>query len=434
MMRIKDAEILSGVLSLAFALSAGAGERPLDVAWRRLLTEFRSARTGLIYEHCSDGDATRFLPRPDEIARNEPVAAGWNTGMEDSVLNGCPLLLATMRRGDRASFDKLYPGLMRCATVSGKPGFLARSISPTDGTSFYFNSSRDQYTLFVYTMWRVWSSPFATSAMKDEVRRALVDIARYAETCVTPENGFELLRYDGRRGQVSQMWTAHPAAPAVLDCWKIPVVGGLSPHESERLPMIYAAAYAITGDPHWRELELRYADAAIRIAGLGLPSGMPGFTLYQMQVSQRLLWECETDAVRKAKYLGLMRQTADVATNCFARVRARLAELDGDLAVPVGDWRTWKRIEKCPGGVLNGLPYRAPVRPKRFAEAYECVREAGEQIIVRKLCPGLELMPEEIRAFKTFVATSGFERHNSSGLVYPLLAEALLETDGSEAY
>lgn len=418
---------LTCMCACAAFLTAYPKESALDTAWHRLFTEFRSERTGLIYEHCSDGDATRFLPRPDEIARNEPVATGWNTGMEDGVLNGCPFLLAAMARDDKAAFDKLYPALMRCATISGKPGFLARSISPFDGKSFYYNSSRDQYTLFVYTMWRVQSSKFAAPEMKEEIRRVLVDIARYTEKCVTAENGYEILRFDGKRGQVSQMWMADPNAPATNDCWDIPVIGGVSPHEAERLPMIYAAAFAVSGDKHWRELELRYADAAIRLAEMGLPSGMPGFTLYQMQASQRLLWECESDPVRKAKYLKLMQDTAKLAANCFGRVKKRLEDLGGDLAVPVGDWRTWPRVEKCPGGVLNGLPYRSPVRPKAFAEAYECVREAGEQIIVRLLCPGLKLTSEEIQYFRTFVTTSGFEKCNASGIVYPLLADAMLK-------
>ncbi len=412
--------------------NSAAYKEALDVAWRRILTEFYSDRTGLIYEHCSDGDATRYLPRPDEIAKNEPVATGWNTGMEDSVLHGGPLLLTSLLRGDHPVFDKLFAGLMRCATISGKPGFLARSISPVDCKSFYYNSSRDQYTLFVYTMWRVYKSAFATPTMKDEIRRVLVDIAKYTEACVTPENGYDLLRFDGKRGQVSQMWVANPDAPAVRDCWDIPVIDGISPHESERLPMIYAAAFDVSGDKHWREMELRYADAAIRIAELGLPAGMPGFTLYQMQVSQRLLWECETNAVRKAKYLRLLQQTAATAANCFSRVKKRFADLGGDLTLPVGDWRIWPRIEKCPGGVLNGLPYRAPVRPKDYYEATECVREAGEQLIVRLLCPELKLSATELEQFRDFVATSGFEKSNYSGIVYPLLADAMLQQAGYE--
>ena len=410
------------------AVNEATYKKAVDTAWSRLLTEFRSERTGLIYEHCADGDATRYLPRPDEIAKNEPVATGWSTGMEDGVLNGCPLLLAAIMRGDKASFDKLYPGIMRCSQISGKPGVLVRSISPEDNKSFYYNCSRDQYTLFVYTMWRVYQSDFATPAIKDEVRRALVDIAKYAETCITAENDYNLLRYDGKVGQVLKMWVANPDAPAGRDCWNIPSVDGVSPHESERLPMIYAAAYSVSGDKHWREMELRYADAAIRIANLrDLPSGMACFTLYQMQVSQRLLWECETDVAHKAKYLDLMQYTASVAANGFKRVEERMVELNGDLTSPASDWRLWPREDTCEGGVLNGLPYRRPIRPQAFLAAYDCVREAGEQIAVRVLCPGLELTASELAQFRTFVASSGFEKNNSSGIVYPLLADAMLQ-------
>ena len=192
--------------------------------------------------------------------------------------------------------------------------------------------------------------------------------------------------------------------------------------------MIYAAAYSVSGDQHWREMELRHADAAIRIANLrDLPSGMACFTLYQMQVSQRLLWECETDSARKAKYLDLMQYTASVAANGFKRVEERMVELNGDLSAPAGDWRLWPREDTAEGGILNGLPYRRPIRPQTFLAAYDCVREAGEQIAVRALCPGLELTAGELAQFRTFVASSGFEKNNSSGIVYPLLADALLQ-------
>jgi len=72
------------------------------------------------------------------------------------------------------------------------------------------------------------------------------------------------------------------------------------------------------------------------------------------------------------------------------------------------------------------------VRPKDYYEATECVREAGEQLIVRLLCPELKLSATELKQFKDFVATSGFEKSNYSGIVYPLLADAMLQKAGYE--
>jgi len=399
----------------------------VEVAWRRLMTEFRSARTGLLYEHCSDGGAMRYLPTPAEIARNEPIATGWNTGMEDSVLNGCPALLAAMASGDAVSFAKLYPGIMRCAMISGKPGFLARSISPSDGKSFYWNSSRDQYTLFVYTMWRVARSGFATDEMRAQIAKVVAEIAEYAERCVTAENGYELLRYDGRCGLVLKMWTDLPKGPPHVDSRGYADFGGILPHEAERLPMIYAAAFSLTGDRHWREQELKYADDAIRMAECGMPACAHGFALYQMQVSQVLLWTCESDLARKARYLKLLQKTAERARICQQRAHRLLAELNGVLSAPVDDWRTWKKADAAKGGHLNGLPYCLPMRPAGFSKAYECVREAAEGLIVRLMCPGVNLSEVEIETFNAFLRDSGFEGHNSSGIVYPLLTRALLE-------
>ena len=404
--------------------------RNVDRAWRRLLTEFRSPVTGLLYEHCSDGDATKFLPTPEEISRNEPIPTGWDTGMEDSILNGCPALLVAMERKDYPAFEKLYSGLMRCATVSGKPGFLARSISHADNRSFYWNSSRDQYTLFVYTMWKVARSEFATAEMRREIESVVRDIAAYAESCVTAENDYELLRFDGKRGLAMKMWTGRAKDAPRIDDRGYADFGGVLPHESERLPMFFAAAHSLTGDPHWRELELKYADDAIRMAEYGMPDCSHGYALYQMQISQRLLWKCESDPVRKGRYRRLLEATAKTAKVCLPRAEGILKELSGDLSAPVGDWRTWTRDL---GDSVGGLVYSRPVRPKGFDRAYECVREASEGLLVRLLCPDLRLEDEEIARFEGFLRTSGFEKGNFSGIVYPVLANALLENRRREA-
>ena len=402
-------------------------DRPVGKAWERILKEFRSERTGLVYEYCHDGDSTRYLPTPEEIAKNFPVATGWNTGMEDSVLTGGPLLLAAMARNDEKAFKALYPGFLRCATISGKPGFLARSISPADGRSFYWDSSRDQYTLFVYTMWRIAGSGFATPAMKDEIKRVLRDVATYAESCMRPEHDFTLLRYDGKPGLVGKLWLSDPTAEARDPGNGQPCFEGLMPHETQRLPMIYAAAHALTGDAHWRELELSCADDALRMAETPEAEGVKTFSLFQKQISLRLLWECETDPSRKLRYLRLMRSTADrLSTVSRKRCDELREELGGDLAAEVGDWRTWERKPEWRGPVFNGLPSCVPVRPERFQKAYDCLREAGEALAMKLLCPDVVVTADEREWFESFVRTSGFERNNSSGIAYVLLAQALL--------
>ena len=50
--------------------------------------------------------------------------------------------------------EKVVNGIHRCATVHGKDGFLVRGVT-LDGKSCYANSSRDQFTLAVFGLWRL---------------------------------------------------------------------------------------------------------------------------------------------------------------------------------------------------------------------------------------------------------------------------------------
>ena len=405
----------------------------VETAWNRLFAKFYEPKTGLLYEHLPDeapGAVTRHLPTPEEIARAYPIPTGWNTGMEDGVLNGCPLLLAAMLRNDSAAVEKLLNGLLRCATVSGVPGFLVRSISPADGKSVYPDSSRDQYTLFVYTMWRFSQSPLCSPSRRAEIGKIVLDIAWRTEKCMDEAHDFTLVRLDGRPGIVSKMWMANPkgeirvkpndSSPFPGHAW---VEGGVWAHEANRLPMIYAAAHALSGDARWRTLELKVADDALRIAEGGISKELKGFALYQMQVSLRLLWECETDPVRRVRYLKLLRQVAGYGVLCLDRAERLHAELKGDLSTPAGDWRRWPMEELPPS---SGLTCLKPTRPKGYLKAYDCVREMGEGMIVPLLCPGFRIAPGTVARFRSLVDKSDFSRCMSPGLVYPVLADAML--------
>ncbi len=422
--------LLVGVAAaLGLQVLANGADDPFECAWRRLFEKFRSTKTGLIYEHLPDetpGAIERFLPTPEEIAQNEPIATGWNTGMEDGVLNGCPLILAAMLRNDAKALELLVPGVLRCATISHVPGFLARSILPADGKSHYANSSRDQYTLFVYTMWRYANSAFCTPARRAEIVKIVADIARYAQTGTSREHGYNILREDGKPGIVCTMWTDDPWGPLLTNKVGHIGKGWVLAHEVGRLPMIYAAAHALTGDATWRKRELELADAALRIEELDPIKGFPGFALFQMQVSQRLLWECETDPVRRARYLKMLQRIAAASRASMDCAEKLYAELNGKLSAPAGDWREWKReIVMGENGVYNGLPYRMPIRPPEYQKAYNCVREMGEAVIIPLICPGCKLEPEYIERFRRLAAKADFAHVMSPGLVYPVLANEM---------
>ena len=95
--------------------------------------------TNLIYDLRTtlepDGNISD-LPTPEEISRNFPNACGWNTGMENSMINAGLMLDAVLncyaKTGNNemeSLADKLFDGIKKCAEISGSEGFLARSTT-----------------------------------------------------------------------------------------------------------------------------------------------------------------------------------------------------------------------------------------------------------------------------------------------------------------
>lgn len=145
----------------------------------------------------------------------------------------------------KAIADKLFKGMMLCANCGKTHGFIARAVSPKDGVSHYTDTSRDQYTHWVYAAIRLYNSSLCDNGQKAHIRRVLVALAERCETNVTKENDYNILRDDGKKGLVGKMW------------------GDIGPHEYLRLPMFYLAAYHVSGDGHWKEMCFKYRDEAL---------------------------------------------------------------------------------------------------------------------------------------------------------------------------
>jgi hypothetical protein len=292
------------------------------------------------------------------IAAEKPNMCGWGTGMEDGLLSGGPMLLAALARWDasggadakaESAAKAIFKGLVNCAEVSGIPGFLARAIHPGDMKSFYPCSSRDQYTLFVYSFWRTYSHPLAERlGWRPVIERILAHVAAYCRRTVTRTNGWQLARVDGRTPLVCKMWTddtiGKPDGRGSVD------YGDIYPHEVTRLPMIYLAAWSVTGDAQWKHEYEKYVDDAIRMNERPDPASERAFALMQMQVANRLIYDVEKDAVRKAKLLKIMQDRAKWVT-MISSPRARMDQL--------------------------------------FASKHKFHgRETGERMLVQALCPG----------------------------------------------
>jgi len=389
----------------------------MDCAWNRLFGDFFSAETGLLYERPREAWKS-VLPSPEEIAAKCPNSCGHGTGMEDATLNGSSMVLAILARqaapgGAGAEAKKalcaLYRGLRLCAGVSGQPGFLARSVHPLDGKSFYANTSRDQYTLFVYAMWRLWRSASVEPAVREEIARTLVDMAAFMQRTITRERRWSIPQSDGRPSVVCDMW-ADPEAKARPVSGGGVAFGGIMPHEALRLPMIYAAAYAVSGDPRWQRAYDAIADVGIRWAGLDDPSTISVYALVQAQVSQRLLWELESDQARKDSYRTMLLKRALFARNLYdaAYFAERERRCQGDFSRSAPDWRKCRmRSETTADGAIQKFPCLDEADGGRFA----FVRDAGEKLLAILLSPDCDLTPDEYSLFSETVRKVDFRKY-----------------------
>ena len=98
----------------------------MEDAWAVVMSRFYYPETKLIYDYVSGkyGDrGLKHLPTLDEIKQNKPNVAGWQSGMEDCVLNGGSMLEAIIAKFELTKEESLrkvaadiFDGLYLCAT------------------------------------------------------------------------------------------------------------------------------------------------------------------------------------------------------------------------------------------------------------------------------------------------------------------------------
>ena len=248
--------------------------------------------TNTIYDRLDDPNAPQFkeeyLPTPEEIKQCIPNQCGWISGMEDSALNGGIYLSAMVNRWkirgkkeDAKDARRIFKGLKLLGTISSKPGFISRGVLP-DLKSHYINSSVDQYTTYVYGMWRYFHSGIASNEEKEDIIKIFINISSMIE-----KDNFEILTETGEHG-----WYGD--------------IGIVRPDRSTRLLEMFLATYDVTKDRYWRDLYLKKAmeDNQARLLDISnhLDMTWVPYSLQQTQVSLRLLFEIEDDYKIKSIY------------------------------------------------------------------------------------------------------------------------------------
>jgi len=251
---------------------------------QRIWQEFVCPETFQIYTYLAPKAFRPLLPSYADIAANKPNAAGWGTAIENCALDGGVYLGAlvdryamTARPEHAREARKIYSGLRLIHSVAERRGCIMRGVMP-DRKTHYGESSVDQYTMYVYGLWRFFHSPVATEKEKAEIRMIFKTLLERLEA-----DKFVILTDTGGRTTFG-----------ALD--------RLAPSRAERLLAIVLAGADVTGNPHWHEIYQHLRPPRMRhCRGKG---GDP-WVLVQNQLAFFLLRRLEKDpAVRKVYVAG----------------------------------------------------------------------------------------------------------------------------------
>ena len=283
---------------------------------------YYSDKTKQFYDFRTSSDINQTLkdlPTLDEVKKCWPNFVGWGTGMEDNNITASYMLWSAMseyRLNKKENYLKdihdFVKGLLLNAEVSSQNGFLLRNVHHEDCKTHYINSSRDQYTYWIYFMHKFMVSEFATEDEKNRVASAFVRFAQKAKKDVTPENNYCLTKEDGTPAVASSM------------------LRDVSPAEALRLPMIYLAAYVVSKDIEWLDEYKKYRDETLSY------SETVDVSIYkqhiiapmQMMLSVRFLYDHEEEAEYKNRYHNLMHKVAHDIVPLVNRAFERIDEFN----------------------------------------------------------------------------------------------------------
>lgn len=363
-----------------------------EKAWNTSWGRFYKPETHLFYDYLSSyeiGKELAHLPSADEVKRQFPNNCGYGTGQEDGMISAGVMIdlivdryAVTKEENLRACAYEVFKGIQLCTFGHGATGFVARAVCHEDLKSIYISSSRDQYTHAVHGLWRYFKSPLPDADTKKAIGVLLSAIADRMTRNVIPENGYDSLRADGTRDDrgISTMWKVQG-------------------HEAARLPMIYAAAWDVTGNPAYYELYRKYLATAVEQSLEFERQSKPAtYALLQMQCSLELLEQVETNGELKQK---IQQAMALVAARCEERARhaTRLSKTL-DLSMTGPDWR-------ISGGLVG-----------EYRRVWYCIRESGEALSAQLMDTHRDFSAEQQLLLIQCLTQLNYDKVSSCGIFY----------------
>ena len=381
-------------------------EKQIQLGWDFVMNKLYYPKTHMIYDYLTKETAEASIedyPTHEDIEASSPNPCGWGTGMEDTTLNLGSMIDAMIARYGltkepevKEQLYLLYEGLIKNATAA-EPGFIARCICPTDEKSVYIDSSKDQYTNWVYAAHRLLKSGILEQDKQDVLKEILVNIGKKLERDLN--SGYEgyLCRLDGKPGLVSDVYTEK-----------------LDAHEVLRMQMFYMAAYEASGDEYWyqkyckkREELLARAEATYTVKRLtSVARGNWGYNYiyYQAQYSMRLLYDVEIDEEYRARYLHLLMISAEGAEEFVKKAY----DNKHTLVQKEEFFPPWRKMDAYYVGLFYGKSYYVPNvwggRP-----VYKWLRNMAESVIIQAICPGYQIPEWEKEMFFSFIEEADFE-------------------------
>jgi len=380
------------------------------ILWRDLI----DGTTSMVYDY-NDASRLENLPTPEEVAMEIPNPAGWAAGFEDCCLNGSMYLAGLIEEYNLTGSDKareragkIFGGLIHLADVSGTKGYLARGVLP-DGKTHYPNSSVDQYTMWMYAMWRYFSSGFASGEEKRKIAASTGNILDFLEA-----GKFNILREDMRES----------------------IYGNIDrPESRNRLLFFLKAGSVITGNQKWNDIYKmkRNENDSLALECLcdnGLLQHGIIYGIFQDQIALRCLYELSDDFREKTVYdkaLKIRAEAVEPVIGRFEKMREsefapeRNFNWRGDLEEFLLDH---PGMEKALKGhqIVEFVSYFGSKRPA-MKNGHYLLREPVEAMVVQLLSNETGLSKKQGKTFSDILAWDKFDKASMSDeLVYiPLM-------------
>ncbi len=374
----------------------------MNKTWNYCFKHLFCEKTNLFYDHlCShekNGNISG-LPTLEQIKSQIPNPNGWSTGMEDSVICGSMMLDCAVEKGEKQLINNIVDGLILCATCSNEPGFIARSVSPIDNKTHYSNSSRDQYTHFIYSLTHLYFSSFCDDEQKQKIKEIFVDVADRMTRCVTAENDYEFPREDNKKGLCFKMW------------------GEIGKHEYLRLPMFYLAAFLVSKNEKYRDLYLKYRDEALEKSfGFDYENAHAAYPVLQMQYSLKYIYDFDDDTTVKSKCKELMKSASDVFSKKAKEYYKSLLECTDTLGYKYTPF--WNQPAVYTGNI-GGIEYNnhnQDIYPEN--KAYYILRNIGDSVAIVALYNGFD--EDLVEIIKKSADLIDYDNHYSNAPIYLL--------------